>query len=261
MWWAGRLFVGPSFSPLEDSKTTVIFETPTLKESHTLHNAICECFVISDISSQSHWRTFPRRETQNTGFVYNCWKQAVIFGYHNRQEREKHKNVEKNINLDNCKILPVDDVSDDIFWMLVPLQSSSSIMFYGISYPCLQIRASWGESKCGGDIEVLAKELQQLLGQVEQGQHLLVHHLQPHLDPPDVLRLRRLTSLRCASVTHCCSKGSPSRSLPFETPSFVLLKLAMMRRRGNRKRKFWYRTFVRFFPNSNVRLMIETQLP
>ena len=115
MWWAGRLFVGPSFSPLKDSKTYIIFETPTSKESFTLQCAICEYFVISDIYSQSHWRTFPRRETQNTGFVYNCWKQAVIFGYHNRQEREKHKNVEKNINLDNCKILPVDDVSDDIY--------------------------------------------------------------------------------------------------------------------------------------------------
>ena len=133
--------------------------------------------------------------------------------------------------------------------MLVPLQSSSSIMLLRIFYPCLQIRASWGESKCGGDVEVLAKELQQLLGQVEQGQHLLVHHLQPHLDPPDVLRLRGLASLLSAFVPHCCSKGSPSWSLPFETPSFVLLNkvsdddgdddvmMVMMMRRRRRKRR------------------------
>ena len=89
--------------------------------------------------------------------------------------------------------------------------------------PCLQIRACWGESKCSGDIEVLAEQLQQLLGQVEQGQHLLVHHLQPHLDPPDILRLRGLASLLSAFVPLCCSKGSPSRSFPLNTPSYVLL--------------------------------------
>ena len=60
-------------------------------------------FVIFPVNRRF---TFPSRETQNTGFVYNCWKQAVIFGYHNRQESEKHKNVEKNIYLDGCKILP-----------------------------------------------------------------------------------------------------------------------------------------------------------
>ena len=113
--------------------------------------------------------------------------------------------------------------SDVIFSRLVPSQSSSTKMFYGISYPCLQIRASWRESKCSSDVEVLAKELQQLLGQVEQGQHLLVHHLQPHLDPPDVLRLRGLASLLSAFVPLCCSKGSPSRSFPLNTPSYVLL--------------------------------------
>ena len=122
-------------------------------------------------------------------------------------------------------------------------------IFFRISYPCLQIRASWRESKCGGDVEVLAKELQQLLGQVEQGQHLLVHHLQPHLDPPDVLRLRGLASLRRAFVLLCCFKGSPSWWLPFETPSFVLLNkvsyddgdddvmMVMMMRRRRRKRR------------------------
>ena len=129
--------------------------------------------------------------------------------------------------------------------MLVPLQSSS-IMLLRIFYPCLQIRASWRESKCGGDVEVLAKELQQLLGQVEQGQHLLVHHLQPHLDPPDILRLRGLASLRSAFVPHC-SEGSPSRSLPLKTPSFVMINkvsdeggdddVTMMMKRRRRRRK------------------------
>ena len=41
--------------------------------------------------------------------------------------------------------------SDVIFSRLVPSQSSSTKMFYGISYPCLQIRASWRESKCSSD--------------------------------------------------------------------------------------------------------------
>ena len=131
--------------------------------------------------------------------------------------------------------------------MLVPLQSSS-IMLLRIFYPCLQIRASWGESKCSGDVKVLAKQLQQLLGQVEQGQHLLVHHLQPLLDPPDFLWLRRLASLRCAFVPRC-SKGPPSRSLPFEAPSFVLLdKVSDDDGEGEKKEEILISNLCQVFP-------------